>query len=346
MTSSGANEAFVRYNNNKRIPETVSEAHGYGMVISAYMCNKQDFDAMYNYFRRHPSSISPDLMAWKQRMVNKKMTNVDGADSATDGDLDIAYALLLAHDQWGSAGNIKYRDEALKVIRAILQHDVNAARSSLKVGDWAEGQDATYTRPSDFMLDHLIAFKRADPANAAAWKKVYDVASCTIKTLCKKYGTCLMPDFAKWVGAAGGGCFAPVPGQWLESPHDSDFSYNSCRTPWRIASAYVAYNKTFLLNSIQTLSAWAQKATNQNPKIKAGYYLNGTSYVNYDDLAFTAPFAIAAMTDTSNPAWFNKLWSSITSGGPGSYKAITDYYADTIRMQVLIMASNNWWVPA
>ncbi len=47
---------------------TVSEAHGYGMLIAALMSDydknaKEIFDGMYRYYLAHPSSIGPHLMA-------------------------------------------------------------------------------------------------------------------------------------------------------------------------------------------------------------------------------------------------------------------------------------------
>ena len=80
---------------------TVSEAHGYGMLIAASMAEhdsqaKDIFDGMYRYYKAHPSSIGPNLMAWQQTDNGSAIQNSAGADSATDGDLDIAYALLTA----------------------------------------------------------------------------------------------------------------------------------------------------------------------------------------------------------------------------------------------------------
>lgn len=51
-------------------------------------------------------------MAWFQ---TKSCTSAEGADSASDGDLDIAYPLLLADKQWGSCGAIDYAAEAQQV---------------------------------------------------------------------------------------------------------------------------------------------------------------------------------------------------------------------------------------
>ena len=54
-------------------------------------------------------------MAWAQ---TKNFTDIDGT-SATDGDMDIAYSLLLANEQWGSNGKINYLKEAQLMIAAI-----------------------------------------------------------------------------------------------------------------------------------------------------------------------------------------------------------------------------------
>ncbi|MEK8034441.1 glycosyl hydrolase family 8 [Ideonella sp. DXS29W] len=85
---------------------TVSEAHGYGMVLAAYMADKATFDSMYGYFTKHLSKAGPHLMAWKQTLKGGKMTDAEEQISVTDGDLDLAYALLLAHVEWGSTGSI------------------------------------------------------------------------------------------------------------------------------------------------------------------------------------------------------------------------------------------------
>src|SRR5438128_2865437 len=89
---------------------TVSEGHGYGMIIMALMAGhdpdaKSYFDGMFAYFTEHPTATHAHLMSWYQ---NTSCADANGKDSASDGDLDIAYALLLADKQWGSGGAIDY----------------------------------------------------------------------------------------------------------------------------------------------------------------------------------------------------------------------------------------------
>ncbi|HYA42477.1 MAG TPA: glycosyl hydrolase family 8 [Syntrophobacteraceae bacterium] len=327
-------------------PATVSEAHGYGMVISAYMANRTDFDAMFHYFKAHPSKIASHLMAWKQVSCGGHMVDVEGVDSATDGDLDIAYSLLLADKQWGSSGAIDYKAEALAVMGDILAKDVNRQDWNLLCGDWAYGSDMHHTRPSDFMVDHFLAFAAADTAHHSQWMNVYRKI-CSIVKYQYNFGgsakTGLMPDFM----VKSGSNFVPVSGTYLETPHDGDFDYNACRTPWRLPMAFILSGKTDILQALRTQDSWIQAKTGGIPtNIMAGYYVkngpNGTAYQTFDDLCFTAPFAVEAMINSNNQAWLNSLWTSITGG---DYPVRVDYYGDSIRMQVLLVISGNWWLP-
>lgn len=108
----------------------------------------------------HPSSIDPGLHAAEQ---NSSCKSVNGGDSATDGDLAIAYGLLLADRQWGSTGTYNYQQLATSRINAIKASEMNPTTNLPLLGDWSSPGDSHYnsTRPSDFMIDHFRAFKAA-----------------------------------------------------------------------------------------------------------------------------------------------------------------------------------------
>ena len=57
-------------------------------------------------------------------------------------------------------------------------------------------------------------------------------------------------------------------------------------------------------------------------------------------MAFTAPFAVAAMSDP-RPAD-----GSTGSGGAVAAASPTGYYPDSIRLQSMLVVSGNWWSPA
>ena len=325
---------------------TVSEAHGYGMVLTAYMDDRAIFDSMWRYFKAHPSRLTPHLMAWKQTLKNGKMVNIEGADSATDGDLDVAYALLLADKQWGSAGTVDYKAEALLVLHDVLKGEFNSATVTLKVGDWATGADANLTRPSDFMSGHMLVFARADAAKQDTWlaihAKIMEIVNFQFAHGSAKTG--LMPDFMVKQGAD----FVPAIGTVLEGRHDGDYSYNACRTPWRLAMSYIVEGNEQILAVLRRQNGWINKTALGDPsRIKAGYFVgngtNGQAFVNYSDLPFTAPFAVTAMLGGARQqGWLNAMWDSITGSDFG---LTTEYYGDSIRLQVLLTVSGNWWSP-
>ncbi|WP_256760627.1 glycosyl hydrolase family 8 [Cohnella sp. WQ 127256] len=326
---------------------TVSEAHGYGMLITALMAGhdrdaKKIFDGMYRYFKAHPSEINAQLMAWKQGDTGKAIIDVEGVDSATDGDLDIAYSLLLADSQWGSGGEINYLAEAKKVINAIMQSDVNHTLWTLKLADWADDNDPKYgiaTRPSDFMLQHMKDFRNV--TGDANWDKVidqtYGIVNGIYRNNSPKSG--LLPDFV----IKSNGKFIPAGKGFLESDFDGDYSYNSSRTPWRIGTDYLLTGDIRAKDQLSTLNRWIRNLTKGNPsKIRAGYKLDGSKALeDYEDLTFSAPLMVSAMIDSSNQQWLNKLWD---------YNAAIStkddlYFGNNLRLLSMIVVSGNWWTP-
>jgi len=322
---------------------TVSEGHGYGMLLSAIMAGhdpdaRKYFDGMYLYFRDHPSATSPDLMAWYQ---DASCANAQGQDSASDGDIDIAFALLLADKQWGSCDDINYKAEALKVIEAIKTKTLDATHSYVLLGDWADPGDAKFyksTRSSDFVIDHFKSFGAAsgDPT----WTGLVDSTYKLIATMRTKYSpaTGLLPDFIKDpLGAP-----APAAANFLEGANDGAYDYNACRDPWRLATDFLVSGDDRAKTAALTLTTWIKGATGGDPaSIRAGYQLNGTPSAGSDYLtmAFAAPFGPAAMVNGSNKAWLNAVWQEADSAAPEGY------YEDTIKLLTMVVMSGNWWAP-
>src|SRR5436190_14110530 len=194
LKTAGTGKYYVKYNS---AGETVSEAHGYGMLLAVIMAGadssaKTYFDGLYAYYKAHPSQNNSFLMAWKQ---NSSFQNIEGADSATDGDMDIAYSLLLADKQWGSSGTINYKQAATNMINAIMANDVSHNRWNLNLGDWATGSQGDNTRPSDFMIEHLKAYKAA--TGDTRWDNVINTTYGVINSMFNNFSpsTGLIPDF-------------------------------------------------------------------------------------------------------------------------------------------------------
>jgi len=82
---------------------TVSEGHGYGMLIAALMAGLEPdartiFDGFVTFRDKYRSPYDVNLMSWK---INAGCMPPEASDNdaATDGDLDSAFAFLLAEKQ-------------------------------------------------------------------------------------------------------------------------------------------------------------------------------------------------------------------------------------------------------
>lgn len=334
LIPAGLGKYVVKYNS---AGETVSEAHGYGMLFTVLMAGYDSdaqtyFDGLYEYYKAHPSDHNPYLMAWKQ---NSSFQNIGGANSATDGDMDIAYALLLADKQWGSSGTIDYLGAAQNIINAIMTHDVNATEWTLRLGDWAtSGAYDTATRPSDFMLHHLKGFQKA--TGDTRWTNVLDKTYMIINSVHTSYSpnTGLLPDFV----VKSGSDYQPASSGFLEGDKDGKYYYNSSRTPWRITTDYLMTGEKRAKEQLNKMNGFIKSAANSDPaNVRAGYDLNGASIVTYNSGAFYAPFGVSAMISSANQSWLNSVWNyTVNASAEG-------YYEESIKLFSMIVMSGNWW---
>lgn len=324
---------------------TVSEAHGYGMMLAALMAGHDPdaravFDGMFAFFREHPSLLTPSLMAWYQKT---SCGSAQGADSASDGDLDIAFALLLADKQWGSCGPIDYAAEAAAILAGIASGEVDASGRYVRLGDWTEPGEPQYyqaTRSSDFMPDHLRAF--AAVSGAPLWTGVLDHTYGVFDALQTGYApaTGLLPDFI----ADPLGTPAPVGPGFLEGPNDGAYDYNACRVPWRLGTDFVVSGDARARTAVQRITAWIRAASGDDPgAIQSGYQLDGalSAGADYRSMAFVAPLAVGAMADAGNQAWLNALWDLVAA----TPVEAEGYYENTLKLLSMIVLSGNWWTP-
>ena len=324
---------------------TVSEAHGYGMLIAASMSDydneaKEIFDGMYRYYQSHLSEIGPNLMAWQQNDNGKAIVNSSGADSATDGDMDIAYALLMADSVWGSDGEINYKQSAVDVINDIMTYEVNKTDWVLQLGDWVYGssENDTYysaTRSSDFIMQYMPVF--AEATGDERWLKLYENTYNIINKIVDKYGTGILPDFIIKDSATGE--FIPAPANLLESENDGNYYYNACRTPWRISMDYLINGNEDALKFANAINNFIISKTGGDPwNIMAGYAPDGTTISDWNDLCFDAPFLISAACG-DNMNWHDSVRDMILNYGEDVY------FGDTITMLCLIVDDGCWIVP-
>jgi endo-1,4-beta-D-glucanase Y len=322
---------------------TVSEGQGYGMVIVALMAGHDPeartvFDQLLHYARRHASSNNRWLMAWAQ---SESCQDILGRDSATDGDLDIAYALMLADVQWGSRGAVNYRLEAERTLDAVVKHTIDPATHLTLLGDWVapDGDYAKATRSSDWMVDHFRAFATV---NAADWLPTIDAHLDLATHMQVTYAplTGLLPDFI--TGTTGAP--EPAPPKFLEAPTDGDFSWNACRTPWRLGVDALVSGDKRSIEAVRRMTEWIREETGEDPTaICESYKLDGTVLDPAFSQAFMAPFAVAAMSVPADvpgaQEWLDALRTQMDNTPPERY------YPHSIKLQEMLSMAGHWWSP-
>ena len=166
--------------------------------------------------------------------------------------------------------------------------------------------------------------------------RVYETTYQIIESITSENGNGLLPDF---VIRDSSGQFKAAPANFLESEYDGYYSYNSCRTPWRISMDYIINGNETAKKFSEDITKFISEKTNNDPwEIMAGYDLNGNAVEDYNDLCFTVPFLPAASC-TDNSDWHDSVREVALNYGDDVY------YGDTIKMLCLIADDGGWIVP-
>lgn len=322
---------------------TISEAQGYGMLILVMMADfdpdaQRRFDAMLRFWQDHPAASDPALMAWIQTPdCQTAGADLGGAHTASDGDLDIAYALLLAETRWGNAGAFHYGNLARATLAAILRAEVSVTDHIL-LGDWAAGSDhAGSTRTSDAMPAQFMAFAAA--TGDGRWLAVRDRAYRILGAVQNRQ-TGLIPDFV--VGLPGSP--APAGPDFLESDRDGWMNWNAVRVPWRVALDALIHDDPRARALLIPFNRFVRTVSGGDPaRLVEGYPLDGRPPGDSGaaGMTFVAMFAVAAMLDTDHPEWLQSLWARLLEVPVGS----EDYYGNTLKLLAMISISGHWASP-
>jgi endoglucanase len=262
--------------------ETRVEAIGFGMILTAYFAEKDEFDGLYNFYKSKRTANANNMMAW-----NVSCNGINDPGSATDGDIDVAFALVAASNQWD--GN--YLDEAKKVINVIKNSVVVTCDSLLALAPgyskaspdgpvWGgcDLTDIQYYTPAFFRIF-------AEVTKDTAWNKLADDTYIILNAAANDE-TGLVPDWQSVRGIPGG-----------NSRRVAYYRYDACRVPWRISLDYLWNGNKKAKAWCTKISGWAYEVGPAN--IKDGYYLDGTenSDGNHNS-AFVGGFAVAAMCNS------------------------------------------------
>lgn len=230
------NQSYINTTPGTKKNTALSEGQGYGMYIAALAAkrgwnNQAEFDQLNNFYLNHREKIKGKqtmLMSWKVIEKGGKWKTIK--NSATDGDLYIAQALLMASKQWK---NKKYKQEAVGLLKNILRYEYNSETGCLTVGNWADSHSKYYSlvRTSDVMPTFFANFY--DATNDEHWLRIRTTMLKCLNDLSMQHKTGLVPDFA-WVSEKK---VQPVKAKTVATKYDGDYSANACRVLMLLAQS-------------------------------------------------------------------------------------------------------------
>jgi endo-1,4-beta-D-glucanase Y len=331
LTADGAG-GFVRVrrpNSGTQINSSNSEGIAYGMEIAVYMDDQATFDKLWQYEQLH---LGPNgLMEWEIDPNGGTLST----GAASDGDEDMAFALVMADKKWGGKGSLPdtYLNYAKKQIDLIWQHEVDHQLADvLMPGDqFGGGQviNISYFAPAYYRIFGQVSGKTAEWNRAVDTS--YDVIEATLNQTNKNASNGLVPAWSTPAGAP----MAPT-----GSSHPTHHQLDSCRTPFRLAQDYCWFGEPRALAYLQKISAFY--AGVGASEIVEGYNLDGTVFpgASLHLAAFVGGAGVGAMATPENAKLRDDAYVALA--GWQSLLGGSLYYNESWSMLSLLMMTGKF----
>lgn len=200
--------------------EAISEGQGYALLRAAWMCDLPAFERTFRWVEENLRR--PDgLYAWAWSARTGALID---SNTATDGDQEIAFALILAAHAFARP---EYESRARELLVAIRTHEAIEVPGGWfpAAGNWAVAE--RIVNLSYFIPYAYPDFARVDPEGR--WDLATDTGYALLERVLQQPGVDLPPDFVVVTDA---GDIAPLPGH---SRLSRDFSFDAMRLYFRVA---------------------------------------------------------------------------------------------------------------
>lgn len=323
---------------------TVSEGIGYGMLISYFANDFDTFNRLWNYSRAFRDYNNVKLTPWITKSFHYEEVDLS---SATDADLDIATALILASFTANAAGNAAgaqaYLADALSIAWAIWDQEVNKSNFLLYSGNtetWTLG-DPVYNL-SYFSPVGLRLFAMVDQNHD--WTTVLN-NMYTYMNAVQAAGTGVFPDWSNGLGI-------PVdPKNGSATKTYWTFNKESVRIPWRIAWDYYWFNSvdTRAAAVLTTLNNFIVAKSGNNPNSPALAYNYSANLASGADVSGSTVqthwYGAWCLTGiASNPTWLNDCTDVFNT--KAMLNNNTSYFLDILQMMTSQLLNGAYVKPA
>ena len=322
VTSCSNNRFRIKFDNPS---ETVSEGIGYGMLLAVYSGDKTLFDGLWLYYKDNVNANG--VMNWK---ING-CSGINGANGATDAELDVAFALIVADYQWASTGAINYKNDAKTLIAAVKAHEIEANTFVLKPGDQFGGSQIT--NPSYFSPAYYRVFGTF--TNDISFWNAVAAKSYTIINNNLNVNNAVGGLVSDWCSESG--AYSSQAGGYNNA--GKTYTYDAARTPWRIAVDYLWFGNPDAKLYAKKSSDFVRVNLGGSANIKDGYNQNGTLIGQWHNATFVGAFACAAMAG-ENQAHLDASYNDLNNlNEPNSY------FNHTLKTLYSFLLTGNFYLP-
>jgi len=331
-------QQFISPEGRVVIPErggdSISEAQAYALLRAVWAGDGATFNRVYAWTWRHLSrqeKLGDGLLAWHWGRLQDGSWQVRDWNTASDGDLDYALALILAARRgWQPRPGLPdYQEEAGRVLAAILALEtvqLPGGALLLTPGNWHEKRPPYLVNPSYFSPAAYRLFERLQPGRG--WLRLrdstYELLARLTRGLGEEKGAGLFPD---WCRVDGQARLGPAAGR------DSHFGWEAVRLPWRLALDSLWFKEeraTHLLS--QDFLPFFKKEWQSRGRLAAVYTYAGVAQVSYESPVLYAGVLAAALAARDQP-FARQMAEKILSfyrqeGGQAYFVTPDNYYAN------------------
>ncbi len=288
-----------------------SEGQGYGMLLAVAANDPATFEALWTWTRAQLMLRDDGLPSWKwDPAANPHLAD---RNNATDGDVLIAWALAEAGEAWSQTA---YKTAALRLVRAIVQHDIaessfglllRASTAGFGPADRADGPvvNLSYWVFPAFARLSVLVPERSWALLRTSGLRLLEVA---------RFGAMQLPS--DWISVAG-----PTPK--IAKGFPPTFGYDAIRIPLYLAWAG--------LGDAKTLASFAPLFSDANAVPLRTDLSSGQTFEPFGDSGYRAIGALTrcALHGALIPADLRE-------------PAVDRYYPSTLRALVLIAVQQTY----
>jgi endo-1,4-beta-D-glucanase Y len=322
--------------------DTRSEGIGYGMVIAAYMGDRPTFDGLWDFYQSHSTQ---GLMNW---LIGTDCNTVNDGGSASDADIDAAFGLIVADQQWGG-----YAGDASALLQAIRTRLFDGNCNGLLTGG-SNIRNCGCINPSYIPPGYYRAF--GDYDDAAFWTAAIN-STYTYLGVVQQDATGLVPAWSTSGGGGGLSCNPQVAG----GGGTGEFQADAARTPWRVAADLLWSGDNRAAAFLAPMAQFASSAPRRITHIVDRYQLGGAPLPRIEDgnaplnpatlnadgrrSSFTMGGFATAMTASTqeNIDRFTGAWQSLYAPGDssGQYRA----FGNSLALLYGLLVTGYMWDP-